>query len=95
MSTYWHYECQDHSPKIESDDGINHGEKALEELLSIFKQIPTGLREWPIEISVIVHGSKSPFWFLTEHPNCRVMIKSEYGDYFINGEIFKKESLPS
>lgn len=93
MSTYWYFECQSHDPKIRMEDGINHGQKGLEELLIIFKNIPL-TDDWPIEIVVKVEGQSYPYSFLKDHLNCHVMIVSEYGDYWINGQEYrtKKES---
>ena len=96
MSTYWHLECQDHAPKILSDQGTNHGNKDLAEFLSVWKQIPNHLLNgYPIDVEVKVAGESWPATFMQQHTDCRVMIKSEYGDYYIDGQVYKKESLPA
>ncbi len=94
MSTNWYYECQQHDPHIRSEDGINHGQKELAELLSAFKTgaIPQSSHVGDfIEVEVQIWCSSWPWWFLMEHPNCKIAIVSEYDDTYIDGVVYRRD----
>lgn len=91
MSTYWGYVCVSHAPPLGSEQWFNHGEDALcdayvrERAGTWPDEDNAGLYLPPDPVPVQVHGygTTAPIWWLRQHPNCRVLVESEYGDLIL------------
>lgn len=96
MSTNWGYACVSHDPPLVSEHWMNHGD---DRLAALFWAVRRG--EWPNDPSITAwqepmpvpysrsgdYASTAPVYWLHAHPNCQVVLHSEYGDTRVIGEI--------
>lgn len=78
MSTYWYFECMNHTPPIGSEEFTQHTDDA-----AFHKGIELALaRPLTSDLNDVEYGyfERNTRIFLFAHPDCRLEIVNEYGD---------------
>lgn len=91
MSTYWYFECLDHTPPLQSSEEFTqhtrdrHWDRAME--MAAARPVERGDDYWRLGPHASDAERSDAYFtmqtraFLSEHPSCRLGLVNEYGDH--------------
>ena len=87
MSTYWYFECMDHTPTLTSDEFTQHtDDRHYERAVEMVANRPVSLSDTTEDYyqtdaeRADQHFTRNTFAFLSAHPNCQIGFVNEYDE---------------
>lgn len=80
MSTYWHFECMDHNPPIQSEEFTQHtNDKHFAANVELALSRPVPEKDFAFHDRSREYFDNQARSFLRSHPDCVLELVNEYG----------------
>jgi len=82
MSVYWHFECEDHDPPIQSEEFTQHtDDRHYDHGVDLALTRPLARDDWPdIKDPSRAYFDRNARSFLRDHPKCTLALVSELAE---------------